>query len=266
MQTGSAPTPKRTIDRASVLPFYFQLKEIVSDMIRDNHLEPGTRLPSDHELCAAYDLSRTVVRQALAELESEGLIERVKGRGTFVAAPKVAEGLVATLTGLHEDVAARGDVLESEVLRLEIVPADEQIAEELQLELHSALIALERIRSVGGKRWVYTVTHIPFAVAPGLIHEDLRNRSLYRVLEENHGVVIDHATRSVEAVAASKQVARMLEIPVGAPVLLLRSTSVDATGRCIESFVAYHRGDRSRFVVSLSRSGSGPTAPEIVMK
>jgi len=82
------------IDRSSPLPFYYQLKQILLADITRRGLKPGDRLPGDHDLCATYNVSRTVVRQALAELESEGVITRIKGRGTFVAPPKTAEGLV----------------------------------------------------------------------------------------------------------------------------------------------------------------------------
>lgn len=249
------------IDRRSPLPLYYQLKEVISAMIRQNRLEPGTRLPGDHELCHDYELSRTVVRQALSELESEGLIERVKGRGTFVAAPKTPEGLVQSLTGLYEDVAARGEHLRSDVLRLEVVPADDRVAAELELDPRSPVIALERVRHVGSKTWVYTVTHLPYSIAPGLINEDLREKSLYEVLENNYGVALDHGRRSVEAMLATAHVAGHLEIAIGAPVLLLRSVSADIRDKPVESFVAYHRGDSSRFEVSLSRVGSRPLRP-----
>ena len=121
------------IDRSSPLPFYYQLKQILLADLRARDLAPGTRLPGDHELCGSYDVSRTVVRQALAELETEGVIERVKGRGTFVAQRRTAERLVQSLTGLFEDVAARGGHLRSDVRRQEVVPADGQIADQLQL-------------------------------------------------------------------------------------------------------------------------------------
>jgi GntR family transcriptional regulator len=66
----------RGIDRTSPLPFYYQLKQILLTDLREQPLSPGDRLPGDHELCQTYGVSRTVVRQALAELETEGVIER----------------------------------------------------------------------------------------------------------------------------------------------------------------------------------------------
>jgi GntR family transcriptional regulator len=253
------------IDRSSLLPYYHQLKQLLVREIAYRGLQPGDLLPGDNALCETYDVSRTVVRQALTELEFEGVIERVKGKGTYVARPKTAEGLVQSLTGLFEDVAAGGGHLRSEVRTLRVVPADSQLAADLQIAPDDPVVLLERLRFVEEQPWVLTVTHLPHALAPGLEHEDLSDRSLYAVLEETYGVRLARGRRSVEATVAPQQLATALGIAVGAPVLVLRSLSVDADGRPVESFVAYHRGDRSRFEVDLVRESTEPSRPSMIV-
>ncbi|HEX4250482.1 MAG TPA: GntR family transcriptional regulator [Pseudonocardia sp.] len=243
------------INRSSPLPYYHQLKQLLVQEITRRGLRPGDLLPGDHALCDTYDVSRTVVRQALTELEFEGVIERIKGKGTFVAQPKTAEGLVQSLTGLFEDVAARGGHLRSDVRTLRVVPADSHIAAELRIEPDTPVVLLERLRFVEELPWVLTVTHLPHDLVPGLEYEDLTNQSLYALLENRYGVRLVRGRRSVEATLAGQVLAGALEIPVGAAVLTLRSLSVDADDRPVESFVAYHRGDRSRFEVDLVREG-----------
>ena len=256
---------KPGIDRASPLPFYYQLKQILLADIKRRRLAPGDRLPGDHDLCETYNVSRTVVRQALAELEAAGAIERFKGRGTFVAQPKTAEGLVQSLTGLYEDVAARGGHLKSQVRRREVLPADDELAVGLQVPLGTPVILLERLRFVDDEPWVLTVTHIPHDVAPGLEDEDLTEQSLYALLEGKFGVALKRGRRSVEAAVASAELARSLGIGKGGPVLVLRSISVDVQGRPVEMFVAYHRGDRSRFEVDLVRTPTAVTRPTMLV-
>ena len=254
------------IDRGSPLPMYYQLKQLIVRDIERRRLQPGDRLLGDHELCARYDVSRTVVRQALTDLENEGLIERVKGRGTFVAHPKTAEGLVQSLTGLFEDVAARGGHLRSEVRRVEVLPADAAVAADLEMSPGDPVIHLERLRFVDDEPWVWTVTHIPAALAPGLVDEDLTDRSLYQVLEASYGVRLVRGVRSVEASVASAAQARLLGIRRGDPVLVLRSVSIGESGRPVESFLALHRGDRSRFQVELNRAAaSGGAGTPLVL-
>ncbi|GLW07086.1 transcriptional regulator [Microtetraspora sp. NBRC 13810] len=252
------------IDRSSPLPFYHQLKQILLDEISGRALRPGDRLPGDHDLCQAYGVSRTVVRQALSELEYEGVIDRVKGRGTFVAQPKTSEGLVQSLTGLDEDVRARGGRLRSEVRKLEIVPADAQVASELRLEIGAPVVLLERLRFVDGEPWVLTVTHLPADLAPGLLDEDFTDQSLYALLENKYGVRLVRGRRSVEAAVAGTGLARSLGIKPGGPVLVLRSVSFTDGMAPIESFVAFHRGDRSRFEVELDRH-AGAARPLMIV-
>lgn len=256
------------IDRTSPLPLYYQLKECIRADIEARGAQPGERLPGEFELCETYDVSRTVVRQALAELEYAGLVERVKGKGTFLARPKTAERLAQSLTGLHEDMAARGKELVSIVRRLEVIPADALLAAELKLDLQQPVIVIERLRLVDGEPWALTVTHIPHHLAPGLLQEDLTRNSLYDLLENKYGVRLVSGHRSIEAALASTAVAHALKIEPKAALIILRSVSTGVGGLPVESFVAYHRGDRSRFEVDLRRSTDPqlPSKPLVVLK
>ncbi|GAA5068102.1 GntR family transcriptional regulator [Thermocatellispora tengchongensis] len=242
------------IDRSSPLPLYYQLKSLLLDQIGNGVYAPGDRLPGDHELCARYDVSRTVVRQALAELELEGLIHRVRGRGTYVSPPKAAQGLVQSLTGLHEEVTHRGATLRSDVRALEIVPAPGPVAAELRIPPGSPVVFLERVRYVDEEPWVYTTTYIPASVAPGLETEDLTLTSLYDLLEHKYGVALSHGHRSLEALLSTPEIDALLGIGPRAPLLVLRSVSYDETGRAVETFVSYNRADRTRFEVDVARA------------
>lgn len=258
----------RKIDRDSPIPYYYQLERILTEEIESGRYKPGDRLPGEQELCETFDVSRTVVRQALSEMETEGLLHRRKGRGTFVA-PKKSEaggGLFQSLTSLYEDVSARGGTLRSEVRRFEVAPAPGLVAAELGLSEGDPVMVLDRLRFVDGVPWVVTTTHLPENLCPRLLDEDMTNQSLYAVLEEKCGVAILYGRRSVEAVAASAAVARSLGVEERDPVLLLRNTSYGEDERPVEHFVAHHRGDLSRFEVNLvrRRESSGGGLPVMV--
>lgn len=244
---------RRSIDKSSPLPFYHQLKEILREDLERRRLQPGDRLAGDHELCQLYGVSRTVVRQALADLQNEGVLERVKGRGTFVAPQRTSHRLVQSLTGLYDEVAAQGRTLRSEVRTLEIAPADAEVAARLQIPPETPVVVLERLRLVDDEPWVYTVSHIPAAMAPDLIEQDLREQSLYALLENRYGLRMARGHRTVEAHSAGPRLARDLRIAQNAPVLKLTNVSLGLDGAPIETFVAYHRADRSRFEVDLER-------------
>lgn len=256
----AAGTPRITIDRSSLIPYYHQLKTLLRNRINDDGLGVGDRLPGDHELCAQYEVSRTVVRQALGELEFEGVIYREKGRGTFVAGAKSAQGLVQSLTGLFEDAASHGMSLRSEVRRLETVPAKGVVATGLALEEGSPVVMLERLRFLSELPWVLVTTYLPDGLLPDLAQQDLTNGSLYALMDR-HGVRPVSGRRSVEARVAGAALARDLGLPRGGAVLFLSSIGLNAQGRPVELFHAYHRGDRTRFEVSLTRQTDASVVP-----
>lgn len=256
--TRSMTEPAAAIDRTSDAPLYLQLKEILRGQVRSGELQPGQQLPGEHVLCEVYGVSRTVVRQALADLDIENVIERRRGRGTFVSHHRVAQGLVQHLGGLHDDIKAMGRTLHSEVRRLTIELADSEIADRLTILMRTPVVVLERLRLVDGEPWVLTISHLPVAMVPDLVTLDMREQSLYEVLRERYGIVLASSDRSVEARSADPVLAKALGIADGDPVLKLGSVSYDENGTVVETFVAFHRADRSRFEVHLTRTQNAP--------
>ncbi len=255
MTTDFAVTPIDGIDRHSAVPMYDQLRQLIHNIIEEGSLKPGDPLPGEHRLCEQYGISRTVVRQALAQLQNEGVVERVKGKGTFVARPKIAESLVHTLSGLYDEVAQRGGHVHSDVLRHERELAGADVARLLEINEGDTVVALERLRWVDGEPWSLTTTWMPEDVGSYTLGVDMSENSLYGVLAE-FGIEATSGVRSAEAIVASPDQSQLLNLPSGSALLLLSSVSRDATGMPIEHFVAYHRGDRSRFEFRLETEGS----------
>lgn len=241
------------IDRSSPIPYYVQLKEVLRSPIEQGVWQPGDQIPGEPELCRLFDVSRTVVRQALNELSFEGLITRIKGKGTFVAEPKISESLVQKLTGFYQDMVDRGHRPVTKVLSQRVAPASAKVADRLGLEPGTFVIDIERLRFVQNEPIVLVTTYLPYALCPKLAQADLSNQSLYALLEEECGLVIARGRRVIEAVPASEYEAHHLQVAKGAPLILLDSVSYLADGTPIEYYRAFHRGDRSRFEVELVR-------------
>ena len=250
------------VDRASYVPFYIQVMDALKEAIEDGGLKPGDQLPGEPELCRLFDVSRTVIRQALKELEFEGLILREKGKGTFVAEPKIDESLFQELTGFYQDMTARGHRLVSEVLKQQIVPAGKRVAAYLQIDPTTSVIQIDRLRFVDDEPIVLVTTYLPILLCPTLIDVDLRARSLYSFLEDEYQIVIVRGHRTLEAVPANEYEAELLQVSKGAPLIMLDSVSYLADGTPIEYYHALHRGDRSRFEVELIRYGDQAEAEE----
>lgn len=244
--------PDPTVNRGLSSPLYDQLRAAILQMISDRGLRPGDVLPSEHQLCKDFKVSRTVVRQALAQLDNEGLVRRIKGKGTYVGHPKTAERLMHTLMGLYEDVRIRGGVVRSDVLRHAIVPASAEVAGQLGILANSPVMVLQRMRFVDGLPWALSTAWLPEHVGKHTVDADMTKESLYLVLERN-GIFGATGWRSVEAVLADEASATRLEAEPGSALLKLRSVRRDEQGTPFEYFEALHRGDHSRFEFELTR-------------
>lgn len=241
------------IDRSSPLPYYAQVKELLTERIRQGEWEPGEQLPGEPELCRIYGVSRTVIRHTLDMLEREGMIVRIKGRGTFVAEPKISESLVQSLTGFHEDMVRQGYQPYSKILKQEVVPASVKVAKHLGLEPETLVIELCRLRYVNDIPLALVTTFLQLAHCPSVLKADLTRRSLYEYLESQCNLKIARGWRFIEAVLANEREAQLLEIAHGSPLILLDSVNYLEDGTPIEYYHAVHRSDRARFEVHLVR-------------
>ncbi len=241
------------IDYQSQIPYYVQVKQVIRDRIQNGIWQPNDQLPSEAELCESFNVSRTVIRQALQDLIHEGLITRRKGKGSFVAPVKISERLVQRLTGFYHDMVEQGYQPVTKVLKQEVIPASRTVAERLQILTGDPVTEIVRLRLVDETPIVYVTTYLPYHLCPSLVNDELSNQSLYDLLEQRYGITIARGRRSIQAVPAPEREAELLEINRGVPLFLLESVSYTSDGTPVEYYLAYHRGDRSKFEVELIR-------------
>ena len=216
-----------------------------------DHYRPGDRLPSEPELAAAYSVSRSTIREALQALETDGVVRRIHGLGTFVnqIAPRVAGALDIDL-GVTETVEAANQRLGVQVLRVDEIAAPRDIAERLSLLPAGRVLLIERIILANDR---------PAAVAVDAIPQDIASRaprhyedgSVYRFLERECGLVLLGGLAHVSAVSSDKRMARLLDVREGDALLRLeqveRSASEEAVLYSLEHFVP------ARFDLTISR-------------
>lgn len=244
---------RNTINLNSRIPYYVQMIDVIKYKINQNEWKTGEQLPSEPDLCEMYRVSRTVVRQALRELELEGLIVRRKGKGTFVTEPKINESLVQKLTGFYQDMVDRGHTPITQVLKSELEPASPKVARYLNVEPGTQVFNIERLRFIDDEPIVLVTTYLPYKLCPKLANYDLSNQSLYAVLEKEFGLELSHGRRTIEAVPANKREASLLQVEEFDPLILLDSVTYLKDDTPIEYYHAVHRGDKSRFEVELVR-------------
>ena len=242
------------INKNSPVPYYYQLEQMLREKIENGKWKPGDNLPPEAEVCTAFRVSRTVVRQALNKLCQDGIVYKEKGRGTFVAKPKLQEKFLQRTYGFYQEMKERGLEVQSKILEHELIEPPTRITTLLNLSEGQKLVKTSRLRSVNRKLIMFTTTYVRSDLCPGLEKEGLTNRSLYQLLWEKYRLKISYGQRTLEALAASKYEADMLKVPRGSPLVYLESVSYLEDGTPIEYFEAWHRGDRCKFAIELVRA------------
>ncbi|MFC7743233.1 GntR family transcriptional regulator [Nocardiopsis composta] len=248
---GGAPACRRRADRARLVA------DVLRAQILSGEFPPGERLPLEGELAREYRASRNTVRESLALLRDEGLVERVPRLGTLVVRNKYAHGL-NRLLGLSEMLHEHGRV-RNEVRAVTVVEAPPAVAHRLRLDPGSPAVYVERLRRVGGLPLSLDLTYLAPDVGTPLIGEDLENNDVFALIEEVCGRPLGDADITLEAVGADPHSAAVLQAPPRAALLLLeRLTHLD-DGRPVDLEYIRFRGDRLTMHGRLTRPTPGRT-------
>lgn len=239
-----------SIDASRLAPYYQQLREQMRAHIATGIWPPGSAIPSERQLASATGLSRMTVRQAVSELTHEGLLRRIQGKGTFVVTERV-DREVEGVYSFTEGVLAQGRRPGSRVIRQTVTPATEEEAGLLAVEPGEPLVRLDRVRTIDDQPAVVDFVSIPVRLCPALEHEDLSASSLYAYLRARCGLPPVRSTDTIEAVAANPQLARMIDVAPGDPLILMRRLALTQNDVPIELTEEYARPDRCRYRIRL---------------
>ena len=245
-----------TVDKASAVPYYHQVKEAVKALISRGRLKPGDMLPSEFSLSEQLGISRLVVHRAYRELVTEGLLIRKRPKGTFVS-PPIHRGyrVVGPLFSMTENLAQDGMKPTNRILRQEVLSAEEEARSELHLPARARVVHLSNLRLVDGLPFAIEDMYFPAERFPALAEMDMNNQSVYAILESHYDAHPQEAQDVVTAGPATREEARLLGITKGAPVMRLKRTSTDRQGRMVEYSKVVLHAERYQFVASVRRAG-----------
>lgn len=239
------------IDKNSRTPLYSQLMNILIDMI-ENKLEEDSKIPSEREICEMYDVSRTTVRQAMDELEKEGYIYKVHGKGTFVSPRRMNQDLIAFYS-FTEEMKKLGKEPSSEVTGFEIVQAGDGISNIFKIENEDLLYKISRIRKADGIHMMYETTYIPYERFKGITREELEKKPLYDILMKEYNVRISSAEEYFRPILTNKIESVYLDIKEGSPSLKIERFTYEKNS-VIEYTVSVARGDKFKYRVKLNNN------------
>ncbi|NYF91600.1 GntR family transcriptional regulator [Tunturibacter empetritectus] len=257
-QTASAV---RSLDKNGFVPLYYQIQRALIEKIHSGELRKGDLLASEGELARAYQVSRVTARQALQGLKARGYAFSQRGRGTFVTKSKVEEQL-SQLQGFTEETMQRGRVPSSRVLEQRVVDADNELAEDLEVQIGAPVMILRRLRLADGTPMAVEKTYVSLRHFPGIELTNFAEQSLYHTLREQFGVRVAWAAEAIEVMPATWEESELLDVPANTSVLSISRNTITAERMPIEVTVSRYRGDRYRALIRIP-AATLPTSERI---
>lgn len=212
-------------------------------------LDPHDSLPSERDLMQTFGVSRMTIRRAIEQLGRQGIVYQVQGSGTFVTDPEVVTKTLR-LTSFTEDMERRGLTPSSSTLSSSVEPASGEVARRLHLEPGTEVLRLERLRLADGEPMALETCYVP-PIGIGWTEFEPAG-SLYAQMKA-HGINVDRAAQTIEAVNLDRDQAHRLDQPVGAAAFRVTRVSYRETGVPVELAATLYRGDRYDFDLVISR-------------
>ena len=248
------PTPGDEAIATNLLPLprHAQIRETIRHRVLDGTYAPHSLMPSESRMMAAFGVSRITIRQALGDLQKEGLIFKLPGKGSFVAKPKAFQNL-SRLQGFGEAMTPSGYETFSQVLSLRQVAAADQVARCLRLRAGDPVCEVQRLRYLNREPISVDVSYFPPAIGERLAQTDLATRDIFVILENDLGHALTHADLQIEAISADESLARHLRIAEGSPLLRIERLT-HAGDRPIDFEYLYYRGDAFQYRLRIDRT------------
>lgn len=245
---------RHQLNAMSPMPLYYQIMQELRRRIEDGEFVPGTPVLSEREICVQYGVSRPTARQAVQELINQGLLERWRGIGTYVAHPKIPHRL-GSLLGFSERIIREGRQPGTRVIEqglLSAAAAGDAVRAQLGLEPANPVFRLMRLRLVDGEPVLLETVHLPLQRFPDLDRIDFETHSLYHTLRTQHNVEVVQLRETLEPVLLTPGDASLLEGEAGQPAMLARITTCDQSGQAIEHTFSLARADRFQYYIELN--------------
>ena len=215
-------------------PLYRQIKDYLIRCLQDGEWGPGDAIPSEGELAVRFSVSQGTVRKAIDEMAAENLLVRRQGKGTFVATHDDPRSFYRFLRLVPDDGGLAQSV--SDPLSCSLIAADADVALALGVPEGDQVVHVERLLRFDGEAVVHDRIYLLADLFSGLTLDALRSgeRSLYSLFEADYGVRMIRAEERLRAVAAGERTAQLLQLEVGAPLLLVERTAYTYGNRPVE--------------------------------
>jgi GntR family transcriptional regulator len=241
----------RIVSKVNPLPLYYQLKEILQEMIENEELKPGDMIPAERELCETQGVSRMTVNKAIMDLVNEGIVYREQGKGTFVSIPKEKQ-VISKLKGFTEEMEDKGLKSQTKILSFKIKPATKQIKKVLAMDDTSMeLIEVKRLRLSSGEPLAIETVWLPLHIFNDMTKDMIEGKSLYSIFREQYSINPIKARQTIEPIILSEFECNLLNQKPNSIALMFKRTTYTQDGTPIEYTNAIYRSDRYKYEIIL---------------
>jgi len=242
-----------------------QISNWLRGKIETGEFKPDEKLPSENELVKKFDVSRVTVRRALQSLESEKMIYRCQGLGSFVKDDRTPHNLVR-LTDFNEDMEKAGLHASSEVRDFITEDAPGWLARILDIDEGTKVIRIDRLRLGDGEPVAFDSTWLPILYGQLLDKDKLDKATIYRQLEENYDIPILRGCYRMSAEVADDHLATDLNVSKNSPLLLIDRTTFTIGGKVVYYQKRYYRSDKVMYEMTLERDQGDQSSSDMPLK
>lgn len=242
----------KKVDKDSPVPLYYQLKNIICELIENEEIKENETVPTERELCEYHGISRMTVNKAIASLVNEGLLYRERGKGTFVVKNKEKHQL-QNLLSFTEDMKRKGIVIDTKIISFHRKVPTKKMQQDLKLAKQQEVFEITRLRNVDGEPYAIEVAYIPTILCETLTAEMLENNSLYHILETNFDLKFDYGKQTIEPVLVNDYESELLQVKHKTLALMFSRLTYSKKGVPIEVTRSIYRSDRYKVEITLKR-------------
>lgn len=247
------------------IPRHSQISQWIRRQIDEGAFKPEEKLPSENELAKKFEVSRVTIRRALQSLESESIIYRCQGLGSFVSDGRATHNLVK-LTDFNEDMSRAGLVPSSEVKQFTTIVAPEWLAEMLQIEPGCKILRIDRLRLGDGAPIAYDITWLPVFYGQLINEEQLAEATIYSILEKQYDIPVIKGCYRMSAVPADQQLSDELQVDPHTPLFLIDRVSYTIGHKPLYYQKRFYRNDKVLYEMTLERSPQDKTGTDMPLK
>lgn len=241
----------RKVNKESPLPLYYQVKEILLEMIDNGQLKPGDLIPPEREICDIQNVSRMTVNKSIMSLVNEGYLYREQGKGTFVSKPKESQQL--QLKGFTQQMIEKGMKSNSTILSFEINEATKKDIKMLNLQdEYSRVFEIRRLRIINDEPFAIEVVWIPEQLCPGLTQEMLEGRSLYEIFNQKYKLTLKKAKQTIEPKILNEYETKLLNQNPNSLALMFKRVTYLENDIPIEYTKEIYRSDKYKYEIELT--------------